>query len=242
MRGEMPKPLAPWKIQMQHIAMWSLFGVFVVIGILSTGVALWFMTDPQGMIAEYRNTNGLEWLLDYLPLFWLVLSLLMGCAAVLIFAYVPYGYRYRHAGVIGTLILGFVAFGGAISATGFSERVELAAHYVPGYNFVQRTRMQRFMHPELGRMAGFVISIDGEQAVLRDMAGKMWTIDFSHSINPDVAEMLMPDVCIYIIGMPSSTENVFDVQDIKSCPRGLRFTKQMLRSKLKLLNIPMIAP
>ena len=219
--GQMPEPIPIWQIKAKRVLIWILFGSFVFVGIASSAVAVWFITDPQTVILEYQKASFLDHFLSILPLFWICLSLAMGLAAVIVFVHAPRGYRYRAIVLVGAVILAFAAFGGAISAAGFSEKIERVAELMPGYRFVQMPHIQKFTQPENGMMIGQVKVIEQQEFDLKDVRGVIWHVSTIHCNQP-LDRVISPDGCVRVLGVPSSTENYFDAEQIVPCPRGIR--------------------
>ncbi|MBU2567007.1 hypothetical protein KKG46_05640 [Patescibacteria group bacterium] len=219
--GQMPQPIPFWQIKAKRILIWVIFGSFVFVGIASSAVAVWFVTDPQTVILEYQKESFLDQLLSVLPMFWIGLSFIMALAAVVVFVHAPRAYRYRTVFVVSAIVLAFVAFGGAISVAGFSEKIELFAEMMPGYRYVQMPHMQRFMQPEQGMMLGQIKAIDRQEIFMRDVSGVIWHVNISNCSQP-LDRIIKPEGCIRVLGVPSTTENYFDAEQIAPCPRGIR--------------------
>ncbi|MFZ6015437.1 MAG: hypothetical protein ACOYUZ_03725 [Patescibacteria group bacterium] len=229
-RGEMPEPIPRWQVRAKHAGLWFLFGSFVIIGIISTGVAFWFVTDPQGLIAEYRQGSFLSNFLDFLPLFWILFSLGTGVAALAIFIHAPRGYRYRTTFIGGVLVLSFIALGGAVSAVGLSEKIEfLAAEKLPGYYLIQRPRMQKLIRPDMGMVAGRVQGMDKAILLIRDPHGITWQVDVSECDTQRAERIIEESPCVRAFGSASTSINVFEAKDLMPCPRGVRI--QMLNNR-----------
>jgi hypothetical protein len=233
-QGKMPDPIPRWRVQLKHAVLWILFGSFVVIGTASSGVAVWFMTDPNGLLLEYKNGEALSRILDALPLFWIILSVVLAVGAVAIFVHAPRGYRYRTIVIGGVVILAFIAFGGAISVTGMSDKIESAASGMPGYNFIQRPRMDRFIQMEQNRIIGRIQESQNGQILLQDPQGIIWRVDV-RQCDPKQVEMFEFAKCVHIIGIPSSTMGVFEAEELRPCPRGIRIkhAQQFIKDQMK---------
>lgn len=222
-QGQMPKPIPKWRVQAKHACLWLIFGSFVATGIISSGVSVWFVSDPQGLVAEYKDGSFVSQFLDALPLFWILLSLGMGVAALAVFVHAPRGYRYRTAAIGGALVLAFIALGGAVSATGLSEKIEfLAARKLPGYYLIQRPRMNNFLRPENGMMVGHVLGTENMQVRIRDPRGVVWHVDVSKCDAKRTNVIIERSPCVRVIGSASTSQYYFEAADIKPCPRGIR--------------------
>ncbi len=233
-KGDMPQPIPKWRVQAQHTVLWILFVFFVAIGAASSGVALWFISDPNGLLREYNNGSFLSQVLDALPLFWILLSLLLAVGAIAVFVHAPRGYRYRTPVIGGTVILAFIAFGGAISATGMSDKIEYAAAKMPGYNLILKPRINNFIKMEEGRIMGRIMETEAKTIILQDPRGNSWQVDITNcsaGLPMDPKE----SKCVRVIGVPSSTVNFFEAKSIVPCPRGVRIqtVEQYLKQRVK---------
>jgi hypothetical protein len=233
-QGTMPEPIPRWRVQAKHAVLWILFGSFVIIGTASSGVAVWFMTDTNGLLTEYKNGSFLSQMLDALPLFWIIISLTLAVGAVAVFVHAPRGYRYRTAVIGGAVLLAFIAFGGAISATGMSDRIESAASRMPGYNYIQRPRINNFIKIEQDRIIGNIQNMQGGQMILQDPSGIIWQVDI-HDCDPREIDKAERSKCVRVIGIPSSTVNAFEAKVLQPCPRGIRIqhVQQFMREQVK---------
>jgi hypothetical protein len=219
--GELPTPIPRWRVQFKYAVLWIVFAAFVIMGVMSSGVALWFISDPGGLLFEYKNSDALSKILDILPIFWILLSLAMTVAAAAVFAHAPRGYKYTTVVIGGSVLLAFVALGGAISAMGLSDDIEEAASYVPGYEVFQRPRINRIIRIEQNGLIGQIQEMRNGQIILRDPHGIIWMVDVSKcdQMNPDMAK---EHNCVRAFGIPSTTINTFQAERIMPCPRGIR--------------------
>jgi len=233
-QGKMPEPIPRWRVQFKHAALWILFCSFVVVGTASSGVAVWFMTDPGGLLFEYKNGDALSRILDLLPLFWILLSLILAVGAIAIFVHAPRGYRHRTVVIGGAVFLAFIAFGGAISATGMSDKIESAASRMPGYKYIQRPRMAQFMQMEQNTIIGRIQETHNGWLLLQDPRGIVWQVDVSQCVSRQ-NNILEPGNCVHIIGVPSTTVEFFEAEQLLPCPRGVRIqhVQQYLKGQVK---------
>ncbi len=219
--GELPAPLPRWRVQAKYALLWIVFASFVIMGAMSSGVAMWFISDPGGLLFEYKNNGTLSKILDVLPLFWILLSLIMIYAAVLIFARAPRGYKYKTAVIGGALLLAFTALGGAISAAGLSEDIEATASHLPGYELFQRPRINRIIKIDQNGIVGVIQEIGKGQILLRDPGGVVWMVDISECDQMHI-DFTKEQTCVRAFGIPSTTINAFQAERIMPCPRGIR--------------------
>ncbi|MDF1496473.1 MAG: hypothetical protein P1P90_00245 [Patescibacteria group bacterium] len=233
-QGKLPEPIPRWRVQVRHVLLWILFGSFVVIGTASSGVAVWFMTDPSGLLMEYNNGDALSSILDALPLFWIILSLILAVGAISIFVHAPRGYRYRTVVIGGSVALAFIAFGGAISATGMSDRIESAASRMPGYSLIQRPRLNQFIKIEQNRIIGRIQESQNGHMMIQDPGGIIWQVDV-RQCDLRQLDFVEQGNCVRIIGMPSSTVKVFEAKELLPCPRGVRIQRvqQYMKEQVK---------
>lgn len=233
-KGDLPEPIPKWQVQTKHAALWILFAGILIVGAASSGVAVWFMTDPNGLLMEYNNGDFLSQMLDALPLFWIIMSLTLAVGAVAIFVHAPRGYRHRTVVIGGSVVMAFVALGGAISATGMSDRIESAASKMPGYNLIQRPRINQFIKMEQDKIIGRIQAVHPGQVVLQDPQGIIWKVDV-HQCDPREIELAERAKCVHIIGISSTTNNVFQAEVLRPCPRGIRIqtVQQVIQQRVK---------
>ncbi len=219
--GELPSPIPRWRVQFKYVILWVVFAVFVIMGVMSAGVALWFIFDPGDLLFEYKNNELLSKILDILPLFWILMSLLMTYVAVLIFARAPRGYKYRTVVTGGVLLLAVMALGGAISATSVSENIEAMVARMPGYDFFLRPRINRIIKVNQNGIIGIIQEQANGQIFLRDSGDVIWAIDMS-TCEQGFVDFTKEQTCVRAFGIPSTTINVFKAERIMPCPRGIR--------------------
>lgn len=230
----MPEPIPKWRVQAKHAVLWILFGSFVIIGTASSGVAVWFMTDPNGLLKEYNDGSFIAQILDVLPLFWIMMSLALAVGAVAVFVHVPRGYRYRMVVISGAVLLAFIAFGGAISATGMSDKIESAASKMPGYSLMQKPRIHQFVKLENDKVIGRVQEMHEGQMLIKDPRGNIWQVDV-HNCNPGDLQKAEQSNCVFVMGISSTTNNAFKAEVLKPCPRGIRIqhVRQFIKTRVK---------
>jgi hypothetical protein len=235
--GELPTPIPRWRVQFKYAVLWIVFAAFVIMGVMSSGVALWFVSDPGGFLFEYKNSDALSKILDTLPLFWVALSLLMIVAAVAVFAHAPRGYKYTTIVISGSVLLAFFALGGAISATGLSDDIEEAASYVPGYEIFQRPRMNRIIRVEQNGLIGRIQEAENGQIIMQDPRGIIWIVDISNC-NQENIDLAREQGCARAFGIPSTTINAFQAERIMPCPRGVRIQhiQRVMENQVKEIN------
>ncbi|MBD3281396.1 hypothetical protein GF391_01490 [Candidatus Uhrbacteria bacterium] len=233
-KGDMPEPIPKWRVQAKHAVLWILFGSFVIIGTASSGVAVWFMTDPNSLLKEYNDGSFLSQILDALPLFWIIMSLTLAVGAVAIFVHAPRGYRYRTVVIGGTVLLAFIAFGGAISATGMSDKIESTASKMPGYDLIQRPRINHFIQLDKEKVIGRVEQMHEGQMLIKDPRGNIWRVDV-HSCNPRDVQKAEQSKCVFVVGISSTTNNAFKAEVLRPCPRGIRIqqVRQFIQTRVK---------
>jgi|GEM_PF-1136559 len=223
---ELPPPIPRWRFVVKRIAMWSLFALSLVVGAASAAVALWFISDPQGFLSEYRESQTLGILLDGLPILWVCVSLGAAAAAIWFYKHTPHAYKHRMTLIVSAIVASLVCLGVALMAIGVSDSLEQAASFFPGYSHFMNQRPALFMHPEHGRILGRIEAQATDTWDVRDPSGMLWhvTVDMATKFFPQVQDVRQfhPGVCVRVLGQTLAPDHSIKAERINPCPRGMR--------------------
>lgn len=230
--GELPKPISPYIVRLKRIGIWIAVLLAISIGMLSTAIAVWFLTDPQGLLFEWSRSDLWYGIVNALPLFWVLISITAGIVALGIFLHTSQGYRYRTSLIVITVGLSFLAFGGSLYAAGLAEDIEQAAYrFLPGYARIVEPQVQRYHQPDQGKVFGEIRQMKGSMVELADPAGRIWKIQIQRERMEKGMEELMEEDCACTEGIVSTTQNTLTADQIKPCPRALKNRMEALHRR-----------
>jgi hypothetical protein len=142
-----------------------------------------------------------------LPYFWLIFLGIFILATYYNIRHTKKGYRFSIAKVVlGTVVVSVVA-GGLLYNAGVGRAIDnIVEKRVPFYDKFINHRKARWEDHDGGFLAGAVVDVDRDKAVIKDISGDIWYIsDFSTS-SPQVFKVKKGDI-IRILGEKIDDEN-----------------------------------
>lgn len=230
--GKMPTPISPKVVRLKRIIIWIAVSAVTLLGVLSTAIAVWFLTDPQGLLFEWQRNSWWHGIVIILPFFWVLLSVMAGITAFWIFTQTSQGYRYRVSLVAIAVTVSFMAFGGSLYAAGIADRMEAAAYrFMPGYARIVEPQINKYQRPNEGRIFGEMRQLGPGAVEITDPNGRVWEVkvETAKKIDPLPAERA--EGCACTSGLVTTTGKVLTVKTIRPCPRLLKNKAEMLKRK-----------
>jgi len=218
------KPTPKWHFLLKDYIVWF-FGFFsLVTGAIAFSVIIYLIKYNDWEI--YNQTNGGFWefFLLTLPYFWLLLLFLFSFLVFYNVKHTKNGYRYSVKSIVLSNILISITLGFVFYHTGIGRRLDdILGEKVSFYPTFINHRMHFWSQPESGRLAGIVVSSDGDKSfVLFDVDNKKWTVIRSDDLGMKV-EIEKP---VRVLGKILS-ENAFEANRIFPAGRlGMGFFKK----------------
>ena len=163
---------------------WTLFGLSILLGIVSSSVTLFQLKHTDWDLYDRLNYSLLEFLAITIPYFWLIFLMIFIGTAYAYFRRTEKGYRYHTVLIIAASVIVSIVGGIGVYQTGFSEKLEAVfQENIPVYRIINRGRHRMWMSPEQGFLAGEINKIISVQEIeLIDLHGNNWVIDISNTL------------------------------------------------------------
>lgn len=231
------KPTPRWHFLLKDYVLWGLTLVSFVIGSLAFAVVLYMIINNDWDVYENINDSLLEFIFVTLPYFWIVLLVLFIIAADYNIRHTKKGYRYGlHiivlASVFGSMIVGTIFYN-----VGLGQAIDdVFVDQVPYYQKFLGMRHIRWTQPEMGLLAGVIVSKDGNRHFeIQDRNNVIWNVDAENAMFIGGIEPMEGEV-IRMIGERTG-ENVFTAHQIIIGMKGPGFRKFRMHHKpLNLLD------
>lgn len=173
------KPTPKWGLMLKQSFLWGLLAVSLLFGGISTAIVIFMLRTNDFALHERFDSDYVEFMLEGLPYFWMVILLLFVGIALYNFKHAGRGYRYRLPTILGVVFSVSAVLGIGFYGTGLAQAVdnELLQKF-PAYQKMTHDRVvERWSHPERGLLAGEVLGMsEGGELMLVDFDGKEWLV------------------------------------------------------------------
>lgn len=204
-------PLSRWRFMAREGVVWSLGVVSVCVGGLAFVGILFELDETWWEMYEATHESFIDFLLDALPLIWLVVFFLFLSCAYYLLRVTRRGYRYSLSAALACSLLCSVSLGGALYISGSGRFVdEQIGAYVPFHNPLIWREQALWMMPEEGRVAGIVrdVSFEEDDFWIEGVDGVTYTIKIDLS-GLDRAH-LRPGESVRVAGFPATTHGFLE--------------------------------
>lgn len=176
------KRIPKWRFVFKRIFVWiSLFSA-ILLGAFSLSMMIFHIVNVDWDLVPRMVPGTGFGILKLVPYFWLFISVLLFVFVYFDFKNTRNGHRYSGGVIIGLSLLVALILGSAIyfvRAPQFADDVFLK---VPFYKNMHRGREMMWNMPERGIIAGVVIKIEGDEAiVLEDMMEFIWNVNIARA-------------------------------------------------------------
>ena len=174
-QGIQPKP--KWIFRTRTCLLWGLAGVFILLEGVAVSVVIYVFRHSDWSVYKQLAAGWWEFLLLFLPVFWLLLVAVTVFLVFYNFRHIPRGYRYPAYMLVAAIILAGVSLGSLFSYFGAGRAIDdVLGSKLPYYSKIINPRMDFWCQPEKGRLAGVASTdIQGKEFLMYG-CGKNWTI------------------------------------------------------------------
>ncbi len=169
----------------QEGALWSLWGLSVLLGALSVAVVTFASLNASYALYEATHESFATFLIEVLPYIWFVLFALMAISSYFNLRHTKRGYKYPWSLVVGSGLF-FSLFGGMVlNAFGAGFYIDtFLGKTSPYYQSQKELEVISWQKPEEGRFFGVIESLTGSTTdliestlVLKDFENNVWKIN-----------------------------------------------------------------
>jgi len=208
------EPTPKWFFRIKNLWFWLAFGFSIFIGSISFSIILYSIQQTDFELLQHVQHSKIETFLVLLPYFWIVLLILFSILAFFSFKSFKNAYKHSLLSIIGLSTFLSVLIGTLIFISGFGSLIENKfANKVELYKSIKERKLQHWMNPEEGFLAGKILIVKKDTLIIQDFDEKIWTVYYSDIFIPPVLE-IEKDENIKIIGKKKS-DNLFHVLEIR---------------------------
>jgi hypothetical protein len=163
---------------------WGLFVLSVLLGALSSGLIIYHLGHTEWDLYPHFNQSFWQFLLMAIPYLWLAFLVAFSFLMYHYFRQTEHGYRYRASLVISASVLFSLIGGFVLNEIQAPQRLDTYLEKtVPFYKGLHKRRMEMWLSPQKGLLAGSVEKIKSDgQIRLKDFKGKIWKVDISQAV------------------------------------------------------------
>ncbi|MFH1668214.1 MAG: hypothetical protein ABH884_04320 [Candidatus Komeilibacteria bacterium] len=194
-------PHSKWRFLVVDISWWLLFVTLFIIGSLSFGVILFLLTEFEWLVAKEVAGSWWEYLILFLPIFWLILIITAIVLASLEFRQTKHGYRHNMLFITTVIVLGSMVLGSLVFFSGYGEKTDnLFTNNLSFYRGKFHQQMNLWDRADQGLLMGRIIEVKPEELSLVNPQRINWLVNISR-IDPQIKMMLMEDQLIKARGV-----------------------------------------
>jgi len=197
-------PIARWHFVLKHIRCWIFFALFVILGAIGVSVIIFAVMESDFDFFSYLHGTELQFWLSMIPIFWIVFFVIFAGLAVWGMRQTGKNYRVPLLRVMGlnlllSIILGVVFY----NIDGAENFEKIFADHMPMYRGISHQKMMHWRHPEEGRIAGEVVSMDENSILILDAFDQTrWRVDCNNAVFMGSDE-LQKGMKVRILGKPT---------------------------------------
>lgn len=208
------EPTPKWYFQFKNFGFWCLFTCSILIGSMSFSIILYSIQQTDFVLISHFSHSSWESILVLLPYFWLILLLVFSILAFFSFKNFKKAYKYSLVSILTlsvflSILLGtlsFISGSASFLERKFADQVEI-------YNSIEEKKLQHWMQPENGFLAGTIVDAKLDTLIIKDFNQKQWQIYYHNIFIPPVLELTEGEQ-IKIMGEKTAS-SVFNATEIR---------------------------
>lgn len=171
-------PIARWHFLARNAAFWSFAIVTVFVGGLAISTTIFLVSQYDEDALVYFDMGRAEYALQMLPIFWIALLCLLTAFSSYMVRHTKRGYRYPLLVILGGTVLSSGILGYAAYAFGVGSAVDdLLIRHAPQYTVIVRHKVDMWVRPSEGFLAGTVLERGGDSLLIEDLKNKtVWKV------------------------------------------------------------------
>jgi len=193
-------PTSAWHYVLPNVLKWIWIVVVVIMAAVSTALILWEFQLNDVDMNRLAADDFWEFMYFNVPYLWVVLLIIFGGLAHLIYKYTKFGYRHCRWTVF-TVLGGFIVlFGITLCVSELAEPVDsVLRENFSMYDDIEVEESQRWDMPSKGILVGSVTAVNDKIIVLERLNEEEWIVDISE-VKGDREEKLMVGAFLRILG------------------------------------------
>lgn len=184
-------PIPKWYFTLKNIGLWFVFILSVIIGAIAFSVILFSIQQTDFELLSHLQHSKIESLLVFLPFFWIVILLIFSFFAYFSLRNSKKSYKHSLLSLLGlstfiSILIGTLFFIGG----GAGKLEESFANSIENYKSLEEKRIQIWMNPKEGMLAGTIQKVVNDTLYLKDFADKNWKITYKDVFIPFKIELV----------------------------------------------------
>lgn len=206
-------PVPRWRFLLLRALFWLFAILSVVLGSVAVGVMLFLFIGyrEHGLFAISHSATELLLMVPYLWIAVLVLFVVIAEASI---KHTKKGYKYRLRTIVFASVILSIVFGAILNFIGVGMATHELLREIPAYNFVTYDSKDAWNRPDLGRLAGVVVSIqDNNDFSIADFGGRVWRV---HLVASTSQGLFVPEASstVRMLGTFESSSSVFIARSV----------------------------
>lgn len=202
-------PRSKWLFLGREFIVWFLWALSVCLGVFAVSVSLYVLIHTQYAFYEATHENFLTFMVDFLPLAWLMVFALMTIFAYYNFRHTRGGYRYPMSKIFFSSLLFSIVGGVVLHAAGMGYLLERELEkWVPIYHSMESRERALWQQPQDGRLLGHLLSGEvGSSSAITfiDVDGMTWVMITEDLFEPDL-RLLTSKKMVRVIGFADQSQ------------------------------------
>jgi hypothetical protein len=165
----------------RECAVWALWAVSVVVGALAVAVTFFVFTHRQYALYEATHDTFFTFMVDVLPLLWIVVFGVMVLVAVYNLRHTKKGYKYPLWQIFGSSMVLSLAGGAALHLFGLGYSTDhMLGERMNMYNSQEKLEQKMWQNPEEGRLLGRFegpLPPPSTMMMFKDVSGEQWQVN-----------------------------------------------------------------
>jgi len=212
------------EFSLKNMLFWGLFVLSIIMGAVVISLIVHAIQNVEFELIVRAKHKRLGLIAGFIPFLWITLSVIFFVSSIYGIHHTSKGYKIPEFKLYFFTFLISVIIAILVLIPGGTRHIErMIDSNIPFYQSVEDKRMNRWLNPEQGFLAGKVVEINVDFLKIKDIKGREWLIDI---LNVDNAKLKVKiGDKIKIIGKIKS-ENIFIAEEILNW-------EDMLRSRRK---------
>jgi len=209
------KPLPRWRFTLRNTLIITGFIIAVLLGGLAFSIVLFAIQQTDFNLVSHLSHSALELFLGILPIVWIVLLIVALLLAMYGIRHSRRGYKFTLARQLGFSVALSILLGTLFFITGGAQRLERAFDvHLSIYESINEKKINLWMHPEEGRLAGRIEQVRNGMLQLTDFNGKSWRVEYDESTFIPPVVLLEIGEQVKLLG-EKLNGNRFDAKEIR---------------------------
>ena len=170
-------PLPRWRFLLKNSALWTVFGLSLLLGSISVCMVLESFSRHWEVYAHLKGSLS-GFLLISFPYLWALLLVSFLALGYWDWRMTRGSYRRKSQLVLGASVVGAVILGGAGHALGLGYNFNrVMRHAMPAYrDLYEKKELEIWNKPQLGTLSGEIRQVEEGAALLEDPDGRTWEV------------------------------------------------------------------